>query len=599
MTTENIRNFAIIAHIDHGKSTLADRLIEFCGGLSSREMKQQVLDSMEIERERGITIKAQSVRLEYTDHNKKTFILNLIDTPGHVDFSYEVSRSMAACEGALLLVDASQGVEAQTLANSWLAIEADLEIIPVLNKIDLPSAEPERIKKQIEEIIGIDTTNTVSVSAKTGKGVEKVINNLISLLPSPKGSNKNPLRALLVDSWYDTYLGVMVLVRVVDGVLKKGERIKLLLSDSEYQIDKVGVFRPKPEEVNELQAGEVGFITANIKEISQAWVGDTIVNSKNIYKIKALPGFKPSTPVVFCGLYPIDASDYDHLKESLNKLKLNDSSFTFENESSVALGLGFRCGFLGLLHLEIIQERLKREFSLDLVVTPPSVVYKVLQTNEEVLEIHNPADWPEQTKIKEVSEPWINATIFSPESYLGGILKLCIEKRGIQKDINFSGNRVVINFHLPLNEVIFDFHDRIKSISQGYASFDYEIIDYKYGKLDKVNILVNGEIVESLAFITHKEKAVSRGRTICSKLKDSIPKQLFKVAIQAAIGSKVIARETLGSMRKDVIAKCYGGDVTRKRKLLEKQKAGKKKMKQVGNVNIPQEAFLAAIKLDN
>ncbi len=599
MTTENIRNFAIIAHIDHGKSTLADRLIEFCGGLSSREMKQQVLDSMEIERERGITIKAQSVRLEYTDHNKNTFILNLIDTPGHVDFSYEVSRSMAACEGALLLVDASQGVEAQTLANSWLAIEADLEIIPVLNKIDLPSAEPERIKKQIEEIIGIDTTNTVSVSAKTGNGVEQVINNLISLLPPPKGSNQNPLRALLVDSWYDTYLGVMVLVRVVDGILKKGERIKLLLSDSEYQIDKVGVFRPKPEEVNELHAGEVGFITANIKETSQAWVGDTIVDSKNIYKIVPLPGFKPSTPVVFCGLYPIDASDYDHLKESLNKLKLNDSSFTFENESSVALGLGFRCGFLGLLHLEIIQERLKREFSLDLVVTPPSVVYKVLKTNDEALEIHNPADWPEQTKIKEVSEPWINATIFSPESYLGSILKLCIEKRGIQKNINFSGNRVVINFHLPLNEVIFDFHDRIKSISQGYASFDYEITDYQPGKLDKVNILVNGEIVESLAFITHKDKAVSRGRTICSKLKDSIPKQLFKVAIQAAIGSKVIARETLGSMRKDVIAKCYGGDVTRKRKLLEKQKAGKKKMKQVGNVNIPQEAFLAAIKLDN
>ena len=599
MTTENIRNFAIIAHIDHGKSTLADRLIEFCGGLSSREMKQQVLDSMEIERERGITIKAQSVRLEYTDQNKKTFILNLIDTPGHVDFSYEVSRSMAACEGALLLVDASQGVEAQTLANSWLAIEADLEIIPVLNKIDLPSAEPERIKKQIKEIIGIDTINTVSVSAKTGKGVQEVINNLIKLLPSPEGSDNNPLRALLVDSWYDTYLGVMVLVRVVDGVLKKGEKIRLLLSGSEYQIEKVGVFRPKPEEVRELQAGEVGFITANIKETSQAWVGDTIVNSKNIYKIAPLPGFKPSTPVVFCGLYPIDASDYDHLKESLNKLKLNDSSFTFENESSVALGLGFRCGFLGLLHLEIIQERIKREFSLDLVVTPPSVVYKVLKTNEEVLELHNPADWPEQTKIKEVSEPWINATIFSPDNYLGGILKLCIEKRGIQKDINFSGNRVMINFHLPLNEVIFDFHDRIKSISQGYASFDYDIIDYQIGKLDKVNILVNGENVESLAFITHKEKAVNRGRIICGKLKDSIPKQLFKVAIQAAIGSKVIARETLGSMRKDVIAKCYGGDVTRKRKLLEKQKAGKKKMKQVGNVNIPQEAFLAAIKLDN
>ena len=596
---DQIRNFSIIAHIDHGKSTLADRIIQICGGLSDRDMEDQVLDSMSLERERGITIKAQTVTLNFRSSSGDQYILNLIDTPGHVDFSYEVSRSMAACEGALLLVDASQGVEAQTLANSWLAIEADLEIIPVLNKIDLPSAEPERIKKQIQEIIGIDTTNTVSVSAKTGNGVEQVINNLISLLPPPKGSNKNPLRALLVDSWYDTYLGVMVLVRVVDGILKKGEKIKLLLSDSEYQIDKVGVFRPKPEEVNELQAGEVGFITANIKEISQAWVGDTIVGSKNIHKIEPLPGFKPSTPVVFCGLYTIDASDYDHLKESLNKLKLNDSSFTFENESSVALGLGFRCGFLGLLHLEIIQERLKREFSLDLIVTPPSVVYKVLKTNEETLEIHNPVEWPEQTNIKEVSEPWINATIFSPESYLGGILKLCIEKRGIQKDINFSGNRVMINFHLPLNEVIFDFHDRIKSISQGYASFDYEIIDYQSGKLDKVNILVNGENVESLAFITHKEKAVSRGRAICSKLKDSIPKQLFKIAIQAAIGSKVIARETLGSMRKDVIAKCYGGDVTRKRKLLEKQKAGKKKMKQIGSVNIPQEAFLAAIKLDN
>ena len=599
MTIKKIRNFAIIAHIDHGKSTLADRLIEFCGGLTSREMKQQVLDSMEIERERGITIKAQSVRLEYKNSDNETYTLNLIDTPGHVDFSYEVSRSMAACEGALLLVDATQGVEAQTLANSWLAIDADLEIIPVLNKIDLPSAEPERIKKQIEEIIGIDTKNAISVSAKTGNGVEEVIRSLIKKLPFPKGSEKGALRVLLVDSWYDTYLGVMVLVRVVDGVLRKGEKIKLLLSNTEYQVERVGVFRPKPEEVKELKAGEVGFLTANIKETSQAWVGDTIVNSKNIYSVDPLPGFKPSTPVVFCGLYPIDASDYDHLKDSINKLKLNDSSFTFENESSVALGLGFRCGFLGLLHLEITQERLKREFSLDLVVTPPSVVYKIKKTDEEIYEIHNPADWPEQTKIKEVSEPWINATIFSPDSYLGGILKLCIEKRGIQKDINFTGNRVMINFNLPLNEVIFDFHDRIKSISQGYASFDYEIIDYKIGQLEKVNILVNGENVESLSFITHKEKAVLRGRSICNKLKESIPNQLFKIAIQAAIGSKVIARETIGSLRKDVIAKCYGGDVTRKRKLLEKQKAGKKKMKQVGSVNIPQEAFLAAIKLDN
>jgi len=599
LPNKRIRNFAIIAHIDHGKSTLADRLIEYCGGLTSREMKQQVLDSMDIERERGITIKAQSVRLEYKDNTGEKFILNLIDTPGHVDFSYEVSRSMAACEGALLLVDATQGVEAQTLANSWLAIEADLEIIPVLNKIDLPSAEPEKIKKQIQEIIGIDIDDTISVSAKTGKGVAQVVEMLVNKLPHPDGDINAPLRALLVDSWYDTYLGVMVLVRVVDGSLKKGNKIKLLLSESEYQIDKVGVFRPKPEEVEELQAGEVGFITANIKETSQAWVGDTIVESKNIAKIKPLPGFKPSTPVVFCGLYPIDASDYDHLKESLNKLKLNDSSFTFETESSVALGLGYRCGFLGLLHLEIIQERLKREFSLDLVVTPPSVVYKIKKTDDTLTELHNPADWPEKTKITEIREPWINATIFSPDNYLGGILKLCIEKRGVQKDINFAGNRVVVNFLLPLNEVIFDFHDRIKSISQGYASFDYEIIDYRVGKLEKVNILVNNENVESLSFISHKEKAVTRGRAICNKLKESIPQQLFKIAIQAAIGSKVIARETIGSLRKDVIAKCYGGDVTRKRKLLEKQKAGKKRMKQVGNVNIPQEAFLAAIKLDN
>ena len=598
MPNKRIRNFAIIAHIDHGKSTLADRLIEYCGGLTSREMKQQVLDSMDIERERGITIKAQSVRLEYKDNAGEAFILNLIDTPGHVDFSYEVSRSMAACEGALLLVDATQGVEAQTLANSWLAIEADLEIIPVLNKIDLPSAEPDKIKKQIQEIIGIDIVDTISVSAKTGKGVAEVVEKLVNKLPHPAGDNNAPLRALLVDSWYDTYLGVVVLVRVVDGSLKKGDKIKLLLSESEYQIDKVGVFRPKPEEVEELQAGEVGFITANIKETSQAWVGDTIVESKNIAKIKPLPGFKPSIPVVFCGLYPIDASDYDHLKESLNKLKLNDSSFTFETESSVALGLGYRCGFLGLLHLEIIQERLKREFSLDLVVTPPSVVYKIKKTDDTLTELHNPADWPEKTKITEIREPWINATIFSPDNYLGSILKLCIEKRGVQKDINFAGNRVVVNFLLPLNEVIFDFHDRIKSISQGYASFDYEIIDYRIGKLEKVNILVNNENVESLSFISHKEKAITRGRAICNKLKESIPQQLFKIAIQAAIGSKVIARETIGSLRKDVIAKCYGGDVTRKRKLLEKQKAGKKRMKQVGNVNIPQEAFLAAIKLD-
>ena len=599
MSTENIRNFAIIAHIDHGKSTLADRLIEFCGGLTNREMKQQVLDSMDIERERGITIKAQTVRLEYTTSLNEKYILNLIDTPGHVDFSYEVSRSMAACEGALLLVDATQGVEAQTLANSWLAIEADLEIIPVLNKIDLPSSDEEKIKKQISDVIGIDTEETLSVSAKTGLGVESILKKLIEKVPKPKGSNTKPLRALLIDSWYDSYLGVMVLVRIVDGIIKKGDKIKLLLSNTEYQIDRVGVFTPKTVEVEKLEAGNVGFITANIKETSQAWVGDTIVEGKNLSGIDPLPGFKPSTPVVFCGLYPIDANDYDNLRDSLNKLKLNDSSFTFENESSVALGLGFRCGFLGLLHLEITQERLKREFSLDLVVTPPSVVYQIKKTDSKDLEVHNPADWPEKIKILEIKEPWIKATIFSPDLYLGGVLQLCTDKRGLQKEISYTGSRVMLEYYLPLNEVIFDFHDKLKSISKGYASFDYEILDYRAGELEKVSILVNGENVESLSFITHKEKAVNRGRSICTKLKESIPKQLFKVAIQAAIGSKVIARETIGSLRKDVIAKCYGGDVTRKRKLLEKQKAGKKRMKQVGSVKIPQEAFLSAIKLDS
>ncbi|MBJ58070.1 MAG: elongation factor 4 [Rickettsiales bacterium] len=599
MSNKIIKNFAIIAHIDHGKSTLADRLIEYCGGLTRREMKQQVLDTMEIERERGITIKAQTVRLEYRDEQGKDYILNLIDTPGHVDFSYEVSRSMAACEGALLLVDATQGVEAQTLANSWLAIEANLEIIPVLNKIDLPSADEEKIKEQIINLIGVDTKDTISVSAKTGLGIDHLIKKLINTIPSPLGKNSQTLRALLIDSWYDSYLGVMVLIRVVDGSLREGDKIRLLLSGAEYQIDKVGIFTPKAVETKVLEAGEVGFITANIKETSQAWVGDTIVGSKNSYNIKALPGFKPSTPVVFCGLYPLDANDYAGLKDSLNKLKLNDSSFTFENESSVALGLGYRCGFLGLLHLEIIQERLKREFGLDLVVTPPSVVYEINGTDNKQTLLHNPADWPEQTKVKEVKEPWIKATIFSPDNYLGSIMQLCTDKRGIQNNINYTGNRVMLEYLLPLNEVIFDFHDKLKSLSKGYASFDYEILDYRPGKLDKVNILVNGENVESLSFISHKDKAVYRGRLICNKLKESIPKQLFKIAIQAAIGSKIIARETIGSLRKDVIAKCYGGDVTRKRKLLEKQKAGKKRMKQVGNVNIPQEAFLAAIRLDN
>ena len=598
MSKKIIKNFAIIAHIDHGKSTLADRLIEFCGGLTSREMKQQVLDTMEIERERGITIKAQAVRLEYKNKDNEDIVLNIIDTPGHVDFSYEVSRSMAACEGAILLVDATQGVEAQTLANSWLAIEANLEIIPVLNKVDLPSADEEKIKEQIKNLIGIDAKDAICVSAKTGRGIESLIDKLIKNIPSPNGKVELPLRALLIDSWYDPYLGVMVLIRVVDGSVSTGDKISLILSGTEYQVDKVGTFTPKPIESKTLEAGEVGFITANIKETSQAWVGDTIVEAKNASNIKPLPGFKPSTPVVFCGLYPLDANDFESLRDSLNKLKLNDSSFTFENESSIALGLGYRCGFLGLLHLEIIQERLKREFGLDLVVTPPSVVYEILKTDDKKIILHNPADWPEQTMIKEIKEPWISATIFSPEKYLGGVIQLCTDKRGIQKEINFTGNRVMLEYKLPLNEVIFDFHDRLKSISKGYASFDYEILDYKEGKLDKVSILVNGENVESLSFISHKDKAVYRGRLICNKLKESIPKQLFKIAIQAAIGSKVIARETIGSLRKDVIAKCYGGDVTRKRKLLEKQKAGKKRMKQVGNVNIPQEAFLAAIRLD-
>ena len=593
-----IRNFAIIAHIDHGKSTLADRLIEYCEGLSKREMKEQILDSMEIERERGITIKAQTVRLEHK-RKKKKYILNIIDTPGHVDFSYEVSRSMNACEAALLLVDATQGVEAQTLANAWLAIEANLEIIPVLNKVDLPSADIEKVKTQIHDLIGIETEDTISVSAKTGLGIPELLNQIILKCPSPTGTDSEPLKALLIDSWYDSYLGVMVLIRVKTGFLRKNMKIKLLISDTEYQIERVGVFTPKPTEVDILNAGEVGFITANIKETSQAWVGDTIVESKNPNKLDPLPGFKPSVPVVFCGLYPLDANEYDSLKTSLGKLKLNDSSFTFENESSAALGLGFRCGFLGLLHLEIIQERLKREFNLDLIVTPPSVVYKVIKTDEKEEDIHNPAEWPNQTKIKEIKEPWIKASIFSPESFIGAIMQLCTEKRGIQKEINFTGNRVLLEYYLPLNEVIFDFHDKLKSISKGYGSFDYEMSDYRVGNLQKVSILVNGEIVEGLSFITHAEKATARGRVICNKLKDSIPKQLFKIAIQASIGSKVIARETLSSLRKDVIAKCYGGDVTRKRKLLDKQKAGKKKMKQVGNVNIPQEAFLAAIKLDN
>jgi len=575
LTQKYIRNFAIIAHIDHGKSTLSDRLIEYCGTISNREMKDQILDSMDIERERGITIKAQTIRLEYIDENKDKYIINLIDTPGHVDFSYEVSRSLAACEGALLLVDASQGVEAQTLANTWLALEADLEIIPVLNKVDLPASEPERIKTQIKDLIGLDTENVLNVSGKTGEGVKELLKLLVKKVPPPIGNIDQPLKVLLIDTWYDSYLGVMVLVRVFDGVIRKGMKVKLMRSKREYQIEQVGVLDPKPRIVDSLSVGEVGFITAAIKSVSDAWVGDTITDLK-IPALEALPGFKESIPVVFCGLYPTDAGDFDKLRDSLSKLRLNDTSFHFEIESSAALGLGFRCGFLGLLHLEIVQERLEREFDLDLVTTAPSVVYEIKINDGSLLKIHNPADWPEANKINEIKEPWIRATLFTPDEYLGKILKLCIAKRGVQVDLSYVGKRAMLVYDLPLNEVIFDFNDNLKSISRGYASFDYEIKDYKEGNMVKVGMLINSDIVESLSFIVHRENAEFRARAICEKLKELIPRQLFKIAIQAAIGGKVIARETVNALRKDVTAKCYGGDITRKKKLLEKQKKVKK-----------------------
>ncbi len=597
MKNKLIRNFAIIAHIDHGKSTLSDRLIEYCGTISSREMKDQILDSMEIERERGITIKAQTIRLEYKNVDGETYILNLIDTPGHVDFSYEVSRSLAACEGALLLVDASQGVEAQTLANTWLALETNLEIIPVLNKVDLPASDPERVKSQINDLIGLETDGINHVSGKTGEGVKDLLQKVINFIPAPSGDINAPLKVLLIDAWYDSYLGVMVLVRVHDGVLKKGMKVILMKSKKEYQIEQVGTLDPKPKIVDSLSVGEVGFITAAIKSVSDAWVGDTITDIKKP-AYKALPGFKESVPVVFCGLYPVDAGEFDKLRESLSKLRLNDTSFHYEVESSAALGLGFRCGFLGLLHLEIIQERLEREFGIDLVTTAPSVIYQLNMSDQKKIKIHNPADWPDVTKITSIEEPWIRATIFSPDEYLGKILNLCNDKRGIQIELSYVGKRVMLIYDLPLNEVIFDFNDSIKSISRGYASFDYEIKSYKEGNLVKVGILINSENVDSLSFIVHRDNAELRGRAICSKLKGLIPRQLFKIAIQAAIGGKIIARETVSALRKDVTAKCYGGDITRKKKLLEKQKKGKKRMKQVGNVEIPQEAFLAALKVD-
>src|SRR5476651_1180341 len=592
----HIRNFSIVAHIDHGKSTLADRLIQFTGGLPNREMKDQVLDSMDIERERGITIKAQTVRLTYKAKNGQTYILNLMDTPGHVDFAYEVSRSLAACEGSLLVVDASQGVEAQTLANAYHAIEVNHETIPVLNKIDLPSADPERVCQEIEDVIGIDTSDAIKVSAKTGEGIDDLLEALVKRLPAPKGDRNAPLKALLVDSWYDPYLGVVTLVRVKDGVLKKGLRIRMMAAAASYDLDKVGVFTPKPKDVAELGPGEIGFIIAGIKTIADCKVGDTITDDRKP-ATEMLAGFKPSVPVVFCGLFPADAAEFETLRESLSKLRLNDSSFHFEPESSAALGFGFRCGFLGLLHLEIVQERLEREFNLDLVTTAPSVVYKVTMTDGTQMELHNPADYPDPIKIQTMQEPWIKATIITPDEHLGSVLTLCQERRGQQIELTYAGTRAMAIYRLPLNEVVFDFYDRLKSMTRGYASFDYEMDGYEQSELVKLAILVNAEPVDALSMIVHKNAAESRGRQLCERLKDLIPRQLFKIAIQAAIGGRIVARESISAMRKDVLARCYGGDVTRKRKLLDKQKKGKKKMRSVGNVEIPQSAFLAVLKM--
>ncbi|WP_424361825.1 translation elongation factor 4 [Methylocystis parvus] len=594
---DNIRNFSIVAHIDHGKSTLADRLIQETGTLAAREMVEQVLDSMDIERERGITIKAQTVRLHYRAKDGKDYILNLMDTPGHVDFAYEVSRSLKACEGSLLVVDASQGVEAQTLANVYQAIDAGHEIVPVLNKIDLPAAEPDRIKEQIEEVIGLDASDAVLISAKTGIGIPDVLEAIVKRLPPPQGDEKAPLKALLVDSWYDAYLGVVVLVRIFDGTLKKGQKIQMLGTGAHYEVDKIGVFRPKMQDVASLGPGEVGFITAQIKQVADTRVGDTITDDRKPCDA-ALPGFKPAQPVVFCGLFPVDAADFEDLRAAIGKLRLNDASFSYEMETSAALGFGFRCGFLGLLHLEIIQERLSREFNLDLIATAPSVVYKILLTNGEEIELHNPADMPDVVKIEEIKEPWIRATILTPDDYLGSVLKLCQDRRGVQVDLNYVGKRAMAVYDLPLNEVVFDFYDRLKSISNGYASFDYQLTDYRAGDLVKMSILVNSEPVDALSMLVHRTRADGRGRQMCEKLKELIPPHMFQVPIQAAIGGKIIARETVRAFRKDVTAKCYGGDATRKRKLLEKQKEGKKKMRQFGRVEIPQEAFIAALKME-
>ena len=594
---KNLRNFSIVAHIDHGKSTLADRLIQFCGGLSDREMKEQVLDSMELERERGITIKAQTVRLKYQGDDGNNYILNLMDTPGHVDFSYEVSRSLAACEGSILIVDSTQGVEAQTLANAYQAINNDHEIVPVLNKTDLPSSEPDRIKDQIEEILGIDSQEAALVSAKTGDGIKDLLEKIIKKLPSPSGNESDPLKCMLVDSWYDSYLGVVVLVRVIDGKLSKNQKIRFMAAGVTHTIDRVGIFSPKAEEVDSLGPGEIGFINSGIKSVSDCKVGDTITEEKNPAK-DPLPGFKPSQPVVFCGMFPVDSDDYEHLRDSMVKLALNDSSFSYEPEVSPALGYGFRCGFLGLLHLEIIRDRFEIEFNLELVTTAPSVVYKVNMNDGNIIDLHNPTDMPDPVKINNIEEPWIKATILVPDEYLGPVLELCTSKRGIQKNLSYVGTRALVEYKLPLNEVVFDFYDRLKSITKGYASFDYEMTGYEVNDLVKVSILINGEPVDALSLIVHRDRSQSRGRTLCSRLKDLIPRQQFKVAIQAAIGGKIIARETVASFRKDVTQKLYGGDVTRKNKLLDKQKKGKKRMKQFGKVDIPQNAFLNALKMN-
>jgi GTP-binding protein LepA len=593
----NIRNFSIIAHIDHGKSTLADRLIQLCGGLTAREMKAQVLDSMDIERERGITIKAQTVRLDYKAKDGQVYELNLIDTPGHVDFAYEVNRSLAACEGSLLVVDATQGVEAQTLANVYQALDNNHEIIPVLNKIDLPAAEPERVRQQIEEVIGLDAHDALEISAKSGLGVEDVLEAIVHRLPAPKGDRNAPLKALLVDSWYDAYLGVVVLVRIIDGTLSKGQRIRLMLTGGAYQVDRVGIFRPKQEMRNSLGPGEIGFFTASIRQVADTRIGDTVTDEKKP-TAAPLPGFKPSQPVVFCGLFPVDASEFEDLREAVGKLRLNDASFDYEMETSAALGFGFRCGFLGLLHLEIIRERLEREFNIGLIATAPSVVYHVYLTDGTMTELHNPADMPDTQKIAKIEEPWIEATILVPDEHLGAVLKLCEDRRGRQTQLTYAGARAMLVYELPLNEVVFDFYDRLKSVSRGYASFDYHIIGYEEGDLVKMALLVNDEPVDALSIIVNRSRAEMRGRAMVDKLKDLIPRHMFKIPIQAAIGGKVIARETISALRKDVTAKCYGGDITRKRKLLEKQKAGKKKMRSFGKVDIPQEAFIAALKMD-